>query len=232
MFEVDTIQNERLLQAIAEQFKVPFMQIARQAELSEQSGESSYKKISLIASMGLQLVDSYLLGVYMQEQKTLQLEPVTISSVMFDVAHRLHDVAGQYQATLEVNLSGKYQPVMTHRESLEAALTMLGYSFLQSGGIIERNRRVVLGSHKSQQGIVAGLYVEQPTITADMYRRAKALYGTSRQPLPKTSASASAGIFVADNLFASMASHLKVSKHQRMSGLAATFLPSKQLQLV
>jgi len=232
MLASDNGSSERLLQAMAEQLKVPLMQIARQSELSQRVyDDDSYSAITNIAEIGLQLVDSYLLSSQLKNQNTLLLEPVAVSSILFDVAHKLDPIAKQYDLSLEVNLAGKYEPIMGHRKSLEAAFTMLGYSYIETSNNSEQPV-IILGAHKSSYGLVAGLFAGQKGLTTDMFRRARALYGTSRQPLPALSPSAGAGIFIADSLFQSMATRLKVAHHHKLAGLAVTLLPSRQLQLV
>jgi hypothetical protein len=232
MLEPIGAPNERLLRALAEQLKLPLLQIARQAELALATGQAVDKATKDIASMALQLVDSFLLSSDQHDQVSLQLEPVTVSSVLADAAHQLSQMAKHYDYDLEVHLAGKYGPVMAHQPSLLAAMTTLGYSFLETAGQGDKRQVLVLGAHRSNHGIVAGLFSEQSNLSTDMFRRARALYGVSRQPLQTTLASAGAGVFVADSLLSSMATQLKVAHHQNMTGLAATFLPSQQMQLV
>ncbi len=84
----------------------------------------------------------------------------------------------------------------------------------------------------ARQGIVTGVFADQPELTTDAFRRARALYGTARQPLPILSAHTGAGIYVAHMLLAAMQAPLHVARHNSLTGLAATFVPSRQLQLV
>ena len=59
-------EQVRLLRALAEQLKLPLIQIARGAELAHQQKDmSSYADISYTADMTLRLIDSYLLSVEM-----------------------------------------------------------------------------------------------------------------------------------------------------------------------
>jgi len=41
-------------------------------------------------------------------------------------------MAKQYQCKLELHLSGRYEPVMANKAGLEAALTSLGYVFIEA----------------------------------------------------------------------------------------------------
>lgn len=212
---------------------MPFIQIARTAELASLTDNiGALKQIEYTADMALRLVDSYLLSVQLQALPNLELEPVSVSAVLQDTAHRLNTLAKQYDCDLDVHISGKYEPVMAHRPSLEAAYSVLGYAFIEAIPPSDNRHRVLLAAHKSHKGVVAGIFGDQPGLNADMYRRAKALYGNARQSLPSATPASGASIFVADSLLHNMATQLKLARHHNLPGLAATFLPSHQLQLV
>jgi signal transduction histidine kinase len=229
----DNASQERLLRALAEQLKTPLIQIARTAELAAVSDDvTSLRHIEYTADMALRLVDSYLLSVQLQALPSLELEPVSVSAILQDTAHRLNRLAKQNDCELEVHLSGKYEPVMAHRQSLEAAYATLGYAFIESIPPSDTAHRLILGAHRSQRGVVAGVFGDQPGLNADMFRRARALYGNARQALPSASPGSGAGVFVADSLLQNMSTNLRLARHHNMSGLAATFLSSRQLQLV
>ena len=225
--------QERLLRALAEQLKLPLLQIAREAELAQSSNDlKALNSISYTADMALRLVDSYLLSVQLQSLPTLDLEPVSVSAVLQDTAHYLSQLAKQYDCDLEVHLSGKYSPVMAHRKSMESAFATLGYAFIESIPAAEQKHKVILGAHKSSKGLVAGIFGNQEGINADMYRRGMALFGTARQSVPVLSPQSGAGVFVAESLLKNMETTLQVSRHSKLSGLAATFVQSQQLSLV
>lgn len=221
--------HERLLQTLAEQLKLPLIQIARQAEVSD---DEACRSIRYTADMALQLVDGYLLGTSLSHQQALEVEPVSLSSLLQETAHKLSRFASDHNCTVHVDLAGRYEPVMAHHASMEAAFTVLGYSLIESRTDPDERHALVLGTHRSRRGLVAGFFANEPRLTADAYRRARVLYGSARQPLPGVSAGASAGIFLADSIFASMASPLHSARHRKLAGLATTLLPSKQLQLV
>jgi hypothetical protein len=91
---------------------------------------------------------------------------------------------------------------------------------------------MVLAGHKSRGGLVAGVFSNNSQLTAADLRRGHNLYGHASQPLPQFSSQASAGIFMASELLSSMHSQLRIAHHNKLSGLAATLLPSHQLALV
>ena len=225
--------QERLLKALAEQLKLPLLQIAREAELAHSDQDATaLGSISYTADMALRLVDSYLLSVQLQALPMLELEPVSVSAVLQDTAHRLNQLAKQYDCDLEVRLSGRYEPVMAHRQSLEAAFATLGYTFIESMPTEGQKHHIILGAHRSSKGLVAGVFGNQEGMSADMYRRGMALFGTARQAVPSLSPHAGAGVFVADSLLKNMEAPLHVSRHNKLSGLATTLITSQQLQLV
>ncbi len=182
--------------------------------------------------MALRLVDSYLLSVQLQSMPTLELEPVSVSAVLQDTAHRLNQLAKQYDCDLEVHLSGKYAPVMAHRQSLESAFSTLGYAFIESVPNADEKHKVILGAHRSARGLVAGIFGNQEGMNTDMYRRGMALFGSARQSMPVLSPQSGAGVFVAESLLKNMEATLQVSRHNKLPGLAATLVTSQQLQLV
>lgn len=230
--DIDNRTNERLLRALAEQLKLPLLQIAREAEFAQTTQDTTaLGSISYTADMALRLVDSYLLSVQLQSMSMLELEPVSVSAVLQDTAHTLNSLAKQYDCELEVHLSGRYEPVMAHAQTLEAAYATLGYAFIEASPEAKKHK-VILGAHRSAKGLVAGIFGTQEGLSADMLRRGQALFGTARQSLPGLSPSAGASVFVADALLKNMQSPLHTSRHSNLSGLAATLVPSQQLSLV
>ncbi len=229
--------SERLLNVLAEQMKSPLLQIARRAELAQLANGSrtALEQIELTAESAIRLLDSYLLSTKLaQAQSYLQLEPVSISGVMSDSAHHLAKLAQQYNCELQLHLSGKYEPIMAHRAGLEAALTSLGYVFIESQGAAEHKGRpiVKLAAHRSRSGIVTGMFTDADDLSANVFQRARLLHGRARQPLSNLTAGSGAGVFVADTLLACMSARLRIAHHQKLTGLAATFLPSHQMSMV
>lgn len=230
-----TPDNGRLLRALAEQLKLPLIQILRQTELAGMEDDILMSDINLQADMALRLIDNYLLSsALIDGQQQLELEPSSVSSILYDTAHRLSGIAAQYNCTIDLHLPGKYEPVMVHPRSFEVALTTLGYSFIEAQQMEEVHQKpvVTLAAHRSRYGIVAGVYGDQEGLSTAIYRRAHALYGKARQPLPSMVSSSGAGIFLADSLLNAMAIKLHVSHHHKLNGLAATLLSSSQLSFV
>lgn len=230
---------DRLLISVAEQLKLPLVQIAQQAELDAARGfalPDSLLRMQLSAEAALRLVDSYLLGLQLShEQSALALEPVSLSSMLVETAHQLDDFARLYNVDLELNIAGKYAPVMAHAAGLKAAFLSLGYVFIEalpSLQIARHRLSLRLAAHRTPHGLIAGLYSQDGVITSKDLRIAQALYGRARQPFARLSSTSTAGVFVADAIFRAMDARLRVGHHQKLSGLAVTLQPSWQLQLV
>ena len=228
--------DERLLQLLAEQIKLPLLQIARQAELAR-STDQPFELLSSIedtADSSLKLLDSYLLSLRLaRASSSVQLEPVSVAAVLSDTAEGLSKLAKQYDCKLELHLSGRYEPIMAHRAGLEAALTSLGYVFIEAQSAAADGQAVIkLAAHRGKTGIVAGMFANIEGLSADMFRRAHHLFGQAHQPLSHLTAGSGAGVFVADSLLASMSARLRIARHQKLSGLAATFPTSSQLNLI
>jgi hypothetical protein len=229
-------ETTRLLLSVAEQLKAPLTVIARQMELAPLSKDGvDPKLVHSQATAALTLVDSYLLGVeLMANQGELQLEPVSVSSMLVDAAHQLEQYARQYDIDIELAIAGRYEPVMAHKAGLKAALTSLGYALIGSQAAQHTTtgrQRIILAGHRNSHGIVTGMY-GSTAMDGNELRKALQLCGKARQPFASLLGSSSAGVFVADALAQAMDSKLRVGHHGRQSGLAITFQPSKQLQFV
>jgi hypothetical protein len=240
--------SEQLLLAIAEQLKLPLLQIARRAELmgmevqvdtigAAQSTPAGLglAEIQTTADMAIRLLDNYLFGarLALEQQYQLQMEPVTVSSVLYDAGQQLDTFARLYGVDIELSIGGKYSPVMAHRQGLQSALVSLGYALIEAlPSLGAKKLRLQLAAHRCRYGIVTGVYSDVEQLTADALRQGRKLHGLSRQPLVTYSPSGGAGVFVADAILHAMDSELTVSRHHRLFGLGTVLRPNPQMQLV
>ena len=230
------VLSEQLLLAIAEELKLPLLQIARRAELSIlQSTTDELKEIQTTADMAIRLLDNYLFGarLALEEEYRLQMEPVSISSVLYDTGQQLDSLAKLYGVDLQLSLSGKFGPVMANRHGLQSALVSLGYSLIEAlPNLGSQKFHLQLAAHRCRYGIVTGLYSEKEQLTAEALRQGRKLSGHARQPLVTLTHSGGAGVFVADAIFQAMDIELKPSRHHNLYGLGAILQPNPQIQLV
>jgi hypothetical protein len=228
------ILTQQLLLSVAEQIKLPLLQIARQAELGRLSGEVDLLAIETTADTALRLLDNYALGVRLSlEDYTLEIEPVSVSSVLYNTGQTLEAIAKRYGVELELNIGGRYGTVMAHRQGLESALVSLGAALIEALPPLEGQQLTLqLATHRCRYGIVAGLYMDTEQLTTEALRQGRKLYGRARQPLSSLTYTAGAGIFVADALLKAMKLNLQVSRHHGLYGLGAVLQPNYQMQLV
>jgi hypothetical protein len=229
-------EANELLVSVAEQLKVPLTVIARHAELGRLSGDPGLVDAAAIATQAdaaMLLVDSYLLGLELWGMQTqLELEPVSVSSMLVDTAHDLQRFARQYNVEVELETAGRFGPVMSNARGLKAALLSLGFTLVEGqAALVKGPRRVVLAVNRTPHGIVTGMYGDYEAVSADAWRRALELCGHARQPFAALAGSG-AGLFVADTILRSMDSRLRVGRYRHRRGLVATFQPSQQLALV
>ncbi|HSX33955.1 MAG TPA: hypothetical protein VLF91_06485 [Candidatus Saccharimonadales bacterium] len=236
--ENDPAAAHSILQAVAEQLKVPLTVIARQAELSQLAGATETlhtNDVHVQAVAALQLVDSYLLGLQLaREQTALELEPVSVSALLTDTAHSIAQFAAQYEVDVQVHIAGKYEPVMAHARGLRAALLSLSFAVAEAMAARQATsrRELMLAVHRTPHGIVTGLYGANQLLEAGQWRTALKLCGRAFQPFTGLAAGSGAGLFVADAILQSMNTRLRVGHFEHHTGLAATFQPSRQLQFV
>lgn len=230
----DNEQTRLLLLSVAEQLKVPLTHIARQTELAGLPGASAIdaRALQVQASIALTLVDNYLLGLdLLANQAELELEPVSVASLLVDTAHALDGHAKQYGVDVTLQIAGRYEPVMAHKAALQAALLSLGYSMVEAQATLDGPRRLVLAGHRTSSGIVAGMYGND-ALDPSLWRKALQLCGQASQPLAEVFGTTGAGVFVADMLAQAMHSRVRIGRHAKQSGFALTLQPSQQLQLV
>lgn len=228
--------SQQLLLSVAEQIKLPLIQISRQAELGSLGLATDLNQIRILADNGLKLIDSYALGLQLANQHSYELAPeaVSVSSILYEADQQLRELARLYNVALELNIHGRFEPVMAHRQGLQAAIVGLASALIEAlpSQNIGEQITLQLATHRCRYGIVAGVYANIPTLSSETLKRGRKLYGISRQPLVEVSHTSAAGIFVADAIFRAMKLKLQVSRHHRLYGLGVVLQPSSQLALI
>ncbi len=229
-----SVLSQQLLLSVAEQLKLPLLQIARQAEVGLLTGQTDLRTMQTTADMALRLLDNYVLGVRLAlDQELLVTEPVSVSAVLYDSGQELSRLAQSYGVDLELHIGGRFGTVMANRVGLQSALVSLGAALIEALPALEQPQlRLQLATHRSRYGIVAGLYTDTQQLTTEALRHGRQLMGDSRQPLTGVTHTAGAGVFVADSILKAMQLKLQVSRHHGLFGLGTVLLPNHQLQLV
>lgn len=226
------ITGVELLRSLADELKLPLLQIARTAELAAADRPAKeLRTIEVAAENALRLIDGYLLVTALETQAQLDLAPVSVTATMYDVAQDLYQLSKLYDTDITIKVKGGVGQVMAHRAGLQAALTSLAYTFL-TGGIKGRQQTITLLAQHTKTGITAGVLSSNATLSADDLQSARQLYGKAGQPAGGITQNSGLGLYVADNLFSAMDSPLRVIKSGRKTGIAGTLLPSQQLALL
>jgi hypothetical protein len=161
------------------------------------------------------------------------VQPVSVGAVLHEAQGRLADVAREYDVALELNIGGKYEPVMANARALTTALVSLGYSLIEALPAQGAEQpRLQLVAHRTKYGIVAGMYCDAENLTPQTFRQAQNMHSHTRQPFVGVLHGSGAGVFVADAILGAMSSRLRVGRYQKSSGFAVTLLSSQQMQLV
>ena len=227
--------SQQLLLDVAEELKLPLLQISRQSELAKLNGSNDLRTIQSTAETALRLLDNYVLGVRLAlEPQQFPLESVSISSVLYDASQQLDSFAKTYGVSLELNIAGKFGPVLANKQGLESALVSIGAALIEALPALLGSKQLTLqlATHRSRYGIIAGVYTDTKQLSNDALKRGRRLQGQSRQPLLNLTQTNGAGIFVADAILQAMDLHLMSSRHHRLHGLGTVLQPNHQLQLV
>lgn len=228
----------RLFVGLSEQLSQIFLKITRLSEAipfqDEATARQQWSIIRDLSESAMQLTEAYSLNARLQKQTaSIELEPLTVSSVLYDVAQELVPLARRYGVGIRLDDLPRLQPVIADRYILHAALVSLGQVFIAAQSEREKtDHPLTFAAHRGRYGTVSGLYVEQGSLTTDIFRRAERTQDTARQPLTRFVSGSAAGVFVANELLSSLDTKLHVARFRGMSGLAVTLPGCSQLQLV
>lgn len=222
----------RLLAALAEELRLPLLQILHKSQLADINQDySQLKDIESTAETTLRLIDSYLFSTQvLLGQQQLDLQPVSVSAVLYDVQQHLSKVARLYNCQLTIRASKKTGLVMTHRLGLQTALLTLAYSFITASNTAKR--RIILHAEQVDGQIRTGILASNSGINQLALERARAFHGRVKQPFSALTHNTGAGVYVADTLCTAMASRLQAETKRGFRGLALTLQPSHQLALL
>jgi hypothetical protein len=220
-------QLDLLFTALAEQLKMPLLQIAR---LSEMAHEATLPRIGIISEQALRLVDAYIKS---HDQTELILEPLTTSAVLYDVAEIIAPFAKACDYQIEIDLHGTSRPIMAHRETLKTMLMLLSSSLIEAGIEEEESpRHLILGTHRSSTGTVVGAFSSHLDVSQRALNMTRQLHGRATQAVPALGSAGGAGLAIADRLSERLQAPLKAYRHRSLSGIGSLFMPSQQLSLI
>lgn len=230
-------RQRALLVALSDDLALPLLQVKSSIELALDGGtfEQHAKTASLNAEAGLLLVEAYRLLLKSEEIMHAVFEPVAIGAVLEEVAHRIGPYARQYSTEISVDVMGRFAPILAHQPSLAIALEVLSSSLIraQAAQTHQKSYRIVLGAHRSVDGVVtAGVFSNIHGLSDKSLRAARSLVGQARQPLPAIPPGTASGVLVADMLCTQLWQPLRTAAHRSLGGLATNLPVSKQLKFI
>ncbi len=230
--------QEKLFLSLADGMNNTMLQLALLSERAVGSSghdqTNEWRTVHDISRAALQLLESYTLTMRLQGGSAEpELEPIAVSSLMYDTAQLLEPYAKQLQVSVTIDMPSRLEPVISDRAILQAALLSLGHVFIaaQSEGD-EPSGVIRLGAHKGRYGVVAGWYAKCNQLSARALGRARRLGGRVQQPYGELVGGSATGVFIADSLLTSLETKLHVARYHNATGLAATLPACRQLQLV
>ena len=149
-WEQTSVLSQQLLLSVAEQLKLPLLQIARQAEIGRLTKTADLQTIQTTADAALRLLDNYVLGVRLAlDQHELETEPVSVSAVLYDSGQELTRLANTYGVDLELHIGGRFGTVMANRVGLQSALVSLGSALIEALPALEQPQlKLQLATHR------------------------------------------------------------------------------------
>lgn len=229
--------DQYLLKSIAEELRLPLVQISRLAELSQASKydfASNIRSIESSADLAIQLLESFILGVeFSDRQREIELSPITIGAVMNDVAHQLHRLASQNDYDIELSIKSAH-PIMGNYEAIKMAYLNIAHTIITGDNSSDGKKRksIVFAVYNRGPKNMAGVYGNNLQISKSSWEKSLAIFDRSRQKMPDFSSINGSGFFVATSILESMSLSLNPSKYRGHKGLAAAFPLSQQLQLI
>lgn len=214
-----------LLRTLSDELKLPLLQIARQAELAAEPD------IETTATNALRLIDGYLLVASLEQQPRLDVCPVSVTALLYEVEQDLYDLAKLYDTELVIAVQGSVGQVMAHPAALRASLVGLVYT-LMTGGLKGRHQVITLWARHDQQHVIAGVLSNYAQLSSDDLQAARQLYGHAQRPAGGITQNSGAGLYIADALCEAMDTPLTVIKTGHRTGLVTRLQPSQQLALL
>ncbi|MDQ3159212.1 MAG: hypothetical protein M3P98_03720 [bacterium] len=226
--------NLRLARALAEELKLPLIQIARKGELARMTADpNQVRDIELTADGALRLIESYLFSTrVLLTQQQLDLEPISVGSTMYDIAQYLSGHARMYNCDLDIDVKSSIGLAMAHPEALKSVLTSLAFTLISTPNDRLSRKKVVLSAARVDNVIRAQVISVDHIIAKDSLAQARNLSGVARKTSKDISHNTGAGVLLADRLMKAMNSDLKITRMGSSSGLGGDLLISKQLSLI
>jgi hypothetical protein len=218
------VTEHKLVFMMGEELKKPLTAIKL---LSENNSDGS--KINLEAQKALRTVDNILLFQQASEnQLSLVSEPVHVGSTITEVAHSLKPLSVEFGCDTEVFIQHGISTVDVDKNILKSGIESLWQAVLS---MTERPSPLVCHVYKTKQGIKLALVNNSIDLSKVTLSSGVSKAGVSRQPFAGIAGPAT-DLVTAKGLFELLGSEISKVTKNGVKGLAVTFKPSMQLELI
>ena len=227
-----TSSNVDLLRVVANELKLPLTNIHATSSMlvdSNYSGleaKEQQKRLLMSSEQAIDLVDALLLaGRVQSSQLSLELSPVSASSVARDVAQDMKELAARYDKAIRVQASQGLGPVSANRQALGASLKTMLDSIVRSS----RSEVIEILVHKRLDKVIVSLKDRGDPITNQTVSAVLRDLGKSVQPAKSLPTSSGLSIYVSTVLMEAM--NGSVDAYSRDDRRTVTFSLSRSKQL-
>lgn len=218
------VAEHKLVFMMGEELKKPLTAIKF---LSENNPDA--KVINIEAQKALRTVDNVLLYQQLsQDQQSLIPEPVHMGSTVVEVASSLRELSIEFGCETEIFIQRGISTVDVDRNVLRSGVESLWQAVLLMTG---KPSPVVCHVYKTSRGIKIALVNNSLDLDKVVLSKSGQSAGISKQPFAGISGSAT-DLITAKGLFGLLGSEMTKVTKNGVKGLAVTFKPSAQLELV
>lgn len=214
MKKCDKGDNEDYItEQMVDQLRLPLTQIR---QLLERGDPASLQSAAIISAQSLRALDAYVLT---RQPNVLRFEPISVGSMLYDVAHELSPLAKQYGRHIQLDNRARFGSLLTDRQYLHQLLGLVGEIVIKMPHAKDNSTDIILGTHSSQRGVVAGAFLGSgsPQIKSTIHN-----FVSWQQQ---------ASVEVAGLLAERLKTVLRAYRHYTMPGIGVRLEPSKQLRL-
>jgi len=224
--------SSQIVRGVVGELKNPLVTIARLVELTHKTNNLSYlENLKETTEQALELIDSFMLCAQSEYgQKLLPLEPASIGSILYDVAHNASELVCGSNYYVKVDNRYKH-PVMIEKKALSSALLCLVQLLLIPNNQSKRKPIELTAFKRANNQIVAGVVTEDCDVNQDNLNIARRLSGKTYSSVNGTNGNG-IRLALADSLALSMGGQLIALKRSSKRGFGIELIKSEQLALV
>lgn len=211
------------LLAAAHELKSPLVLIRQLAlELQEVTDATAAERIQLTAERSLQLVEG-LTRVARMQDTLFECEPITLSSLYYDVAHEMKPLAQALGQEMEIRVPSGGTTVVGNRTLLMSVMIGLCDNALTHN---DPDRPIILGAARQGDRVIASVRDFGPETSH--LREIRRNIGRTPQALDSRPRSSGLGLMIAESFAKHMDGQLNMQRHRDVGATFSLSLPASQ----